>query len=127
MPIMRSFPSRAYAPALAALTVLALAPAERALARGAQPVQSLKDADHKKLGELLAKYVKASGDAKDQNKVREDLTAELIKIGKRSGAKEGDDQKAVQAALALTDDLERALFYSYERKSARGGKVEGRK
>lgn len=123
---MRSFHPRAAAPCLAVLTVLALVPAARALAKGPQPAQSLKDADHKKLGELLKDYVAAADDPKKQNKAREGLTSELVKIGKRT-SKDGDDHKAVQAALALTDDLEHAVAQSYERKTIRGGKVEGRK
>jgi poly(3-hydroxybutyrate) depolymerase len=126
MPTMRSIHPRAVAPALATLTVLALLPAARALATSAQPAQSLKEAEVEKLGGLLKRYVEASGDAKDQSKVREDLTSELIKIGKRT-SKDGDDHKAVQAALALTEDLEHAVAKSYSSKASRGGKVEGRK
>ncbi len=126
MPTMRSIHPRATAPALAALTVLALVPAARALAPHLRPAQTLKDADHEKLGGLLKKYVAESDDPKKQNKAREELQAELVKIGKRSGAKE-DDQQAMQAALALTEDLERAVAHSYDRKNERGGKVEGDK
>jgi len=123
---MRSIHPRATVPALAALTVLAAVPVARALAPSQGPTQSLKDADHEKLGGLLKKYVAEANDPKKQNKAREDLTNELVKIGKRSNPKE-EDQKAVQNALALTVDLEHIVAHSYDRKNLRGGKVDGAK
>lgn len=88
----------------------------------------LKDKDHEKLGEGISDYFEAKRESDGISDARDDLRAALIKIGKKHAERKASEEEQLQAALSLSADLGKALYYSTDySKTARGvkgGKVE---
>ncbi len=79
--------------------------------------------DQQALGKLLAKYFKDGAKEEAKEKAKVEITAALEKIGKKKDKSVKDGGEAVLAALYMTRDLGRAMFYSGEYKTLAGGKV----
>jgi hypothetical protein len=106
--IQRTLPA-----ALAALALLAGAPGAAASA------QELAENDLKELGRALSGYIEDVG-SKDQDKSREKVLQSLERAGKRV-AEKGTDP--VQAALARTASLGKALWLAGDYKGQKGGSI----
>lgn len=93
-----------------------------AAAPPASPQEVLKPKDQQKIGRRIADYLEAFDKEKGITEAQEGLQKELEKIGK----KHGDDP--LQAALALSADLGKALYYSTDynasARKVKGGSVE---
>jgi hypothetical protein len=80
--------------------------------------QELTEKEQRDLGLTLKRYTTA---AKDADKAKDELVKALEKIGKKRAPKEAD---SLSAALGLTADLGKAVFYSGDYKPiGKGGKV----
>ncbi len=100
---------------LLSLLVLAPAPALRA------QTGELPEKEQQALGKILGKFLGAKAGDKDKEKARVDFGKKLEELGKKKGLKETSE--AHVAALGLTADLGRALYFATEYKlNLRGGK-----
>ena len=97
------------------LSLLVLAPAARAQSG------ELPEKEQQALGKILGKFLGAKAGDKDKEKARVDFGKKLEELGKKKGIK--DTTEAHVAALGLSADLGRALYYATEYKlNLRGGK-----
>jgi len=110
-----------------ALGIVLLGSSTLALAAGPTtlaPQTVLKEKDHKKIGREIADYFEAVQEEEGIHDALEDVQEELEKVGKKQ-----DKDDPLQAALSLSADLGRALWYAtdYNKTSRnfKGGSVEG--
>ena len=104
-------------PPIRALSCLAVALVAAASIASVAP-QELTDKEQRDLGLTLKRYMNSP---KDADKAKDELVKALEKIGKKKAPKEAD---SLNAALGLTADLGKAVFYSGEYKViGKGGKV----
>lgn len=96
-----------------------------AVASAAWQTLDWSDADHKKLGRAINKYLAEKSSDKDRDKAHAEILGDLEKFGRKKGAKTEED--AIHASLASCFDLGRALAYSNDLKNLRGGKATATK
>lgn len=95
------------------------------LASAAWQTLEWSDADHKKVGRAINKYLAEKTSDKDREKARAEIVADLEKSGRKKGAR--TDEDAIHTGLASCFDLGRALAYSNDLKNLRGGKATAAK
>lgn len=87
----------------------------------------LKDRDHQSLGEGIADYFEAKRESDGISEARDDLRSALLKIGKKHADRKASEEQQLQAALSLSADLGKALYYATDygktARGVKGGKV----
>jgi hypothetical protein len=86
-------------------------------------VQEVGEGTLVNLGKILKRYLEVDAPQKDKDKAKDELIKTLENIGKKRVEGEKKEGAELQAALALTADLGRAVAYSREYNNVAGGKA----